>query len=102
MLPIRSGIFDATAPPVLPSSQAESTVAKEVIMWVKTDLPVPIIRGLEVLLRMAQVLMKKPKESQESPKRVEFGTYQGKIIGNLSRREIYGDSDDSAEPARHD
>ena len=41
---------------------------------------------------MAQVLMKKLKESQESSKRVECGTYQGKIIGNVSRREIYGDS----------
>jgi len=89
MLPIRSGIFDATAPPVLPSPQAESTVAKEVIMWVKTDLPVPIIRGLEVLLRMAQVLMKKPKESQESLTRMEFGTSQDKIIGNVKKGDLW-------------
>ena len=71
-------------------------------MWVKTDLPVPVIRGLEAVIRMAQILMKKPKQTQEPPKRVEFGTYEGEIIGSLSRRESYGDSDDSAEPTRHD
>jgi len=46
-------------------------------MWVKTDLPVPVIRGLEAVIRMAQILMKKPKQTQEPPKRVEFGTYDG-------------------------
>jgi len=71
-------------------------------MWVKTDLPVPVIRALEGLIRMAQALMKKSKVSQEPPQRVEFGKYEGQIIGTLRRREIYGDSDDSAEPARHD
>ncbi len=71
-------------------------------MWVKTDLPVPVIRALEGLVRMAQALMKKSKVSQEPSKRVVFGKYEGQIIGMLRRREIYGDSDDSAEPARHD
>ena len=71
-------------------------------MWVKTDLPVPVIRALEGLVRMAQALMKKSKVSQEPSKRVEFGQYEGQIIGTLRRRGIYGDSDDSAEPARHD
>jgi hypothetical protein len=94
-------VFDATTLPVLPFLQADSTVSKEVAMLVKTDLPVPLIRAFEALIRMAQVLMKKPKTSQEPPKRVEFGTYQGQIIGTLSRREIYGDSDDAAEPGRH-
>jgi hypothetical protein len=71
-------------------------------MWVKTDLPVPVIRALEGLVRMAQALMKKSKVSQEPSKHVEFGKYEGKIIGTLRRRGIYSDSDDSAEPARHD
>jgi len=44
--------FDAHLPPMLCSSQ------QEVIMWVKTDLPVPVIRALEGLVRMAQALMK--------------------------------------------
>jgi hypothetical protein len=69
-------------------------------MWVKTNLPVPVIRALERLVRMAQALMKKSKVSQNLPQRVEFGKYEGQIIGTLRRREIYGDSDDSAEPAR--
>ncbi len=94
-------VFDATTLPVLPFLQAESTISKEVAVLVKTDLPVPLIRAFEALIRMAQVLMKKPKTSQEPPKRVEFGTYQGQIIGTLSRREIYGDSDDAAEPGSH-
>jgi hypothetical protein len=42
-------------------------------------LPVPLIRAFEALIRMAQVLMKQPKTSQEPPKRVECGTYQGQI-----------------------
>ena len=72
-------------------------------MWVKTDLPVPIIRGLEVLIRMAQMLMRKPHGPPKEPhKRVEFGTYEAQIIGNLSRREIYGDADTAADdPAHH-
>jgi len=44
--------FDAYLPPMLCSSQ------QEVTMWVKTDLPVPVIRVLEGLIRMAQALMK--------------------------------------------
>jgi hypothetical protein len=70
-------------------------------MWIKTDLPVPVVRALEGLMRLAQALMHKPK-APEAPKRVAFGTYEGKVLGTLSRREIYGDSDDSAAPARHD
>jgi hypothetical protein len=74
-------------------------------MWIKTDLPAPLIRGVEVLIRMAQILMRKPKDApKEPPKRVEFGTYEAQIMGNLSRREIYGDTDTPAanDPARHD
>jgi hypothetical protein len=35
-------------------------------MWVKTDLPEPVIRELEVLIQMAQALMSKPEKAEES------------------------------------
>ena len=34
-------------------------------MWVKTDLPEPVIRELEVLVRMAQTLMSKPEKAED-------------------------------------
>ena len=43
-------------------------------MWVKTDLPEPVIRELEVLIRMAQALMSKPEKADEPAKPIEFAT----------------------------
>jgi hypothetical protein len=65
-------------------------------MWVKTDLPEPIIRELEVLIRMAQTLMSKPETAEELAKPIEFAIqHGGKVIGSLRRRDLYGGGDDA-------
>jgi hypothetical protein len=38
----------------------------------KTDLPEPIIRELDVLIRMAQAPMSKPEQAEEPVKPIEF------------------------------
>ena len=72
-------------------------------MWVKTDLPEPVIRELEVLIRMAQALMSKPEKAEESAKPIEFAIqHGGKVIGSLRRRDLYGGSDDAdGSPSQH-
>jgi len=76
---------------MLPFLQVESTVSHEVIMWIKTDLPEPIIRELEVLIRMAQTLMGKPAKPEEPTEPMAFGVQKGgKVIGSLRRRDMYG------------
>jgi hypothetical protein len=56
-------------------------------MWVKTNLPEPVIRELEVLIRTAQVLMSKPEKAEEPAKPLEFAIQHGrKVIGSLRRR----------------
>jgi len=67
--------------------------------WVKTDLPEPIIRELEVLIRMAQKLMAKPEKAKEPQEKIELGTYPGKVIGSLRRRDLYGGD---TQPSDHD
>jgi hypothetical protein len=65
-------------------------------MWVQTDLPEPIIRELEVLIRMAQTLMGKPEKAEEPAKPIEFAIqHDGKVIGSLRRRDLYGGGDDA-------
>ena len=72
-------------------------------MWVKTDLPEPVIRELEVLIRMAQALMSKPEKAEEPAKPIEFATQPGgKVIGSLRRRDLYGGGDDADDsPSQH-
>lgn len=62
-------------------------------MWVKTDLPEPVIRELEVLIRMAQALMGKPEKAEVTQEKMELGKYPGKVIGSLRRRDLYGGDD---------
>jgi len=72
-------------------------------MWVKTDLPEPIIRELEVLIRMAQTLMGEPKKPEEPAKPIAFAVQKGgKVIGSLRRRDMYGGGDDAdSSPSQH-
>jgi hypothetical protein len=72
-------------------------------MWIKTDLPEPVIRELEVLIRMAQALMSKPEKAEEPVKSIEFAIQQGgKVIGSLRRRDLYGGGDDAdSSPSQH-
>jgi hypothetical protein len=72
-------------------------------MWVKTDLPEPVIRELEVLIRMAQTLMSKPEKSEEPTKPIEFAIqHGGKVTGSLHRRDLYGGGDDTdGGPSQH-
>ena len=67
--------------------------------WVKTDLPEPVIRELEVLIRMAQALMGQPEKAQAPQEHIELGQYPGKVIGSLRRRALYGGED---QPSDHD
>ena len=46
-------------------------------MWVKTDLPEPVICELEVLIRMAQALMSQPEKAEEPAKPIEFAMQHG-------------------------
>ena len=46
-------------------------------MWVKTDLPEPVMRELEDLIRMAQALMNKPEQAEEPAKPIEFAVQHG-------------------------
>jgi hypothetical protein len=60
-------------------------------MWVKTDLPEPVICELEVLIRIAPALMSKPDQAEEPVKPIEFAVqHGGKVIGSLRRRDLYG------------
>ena len=68
-------------------------------MWVETDLPEPVIRELEVLIRMAQALMGKPEKPEVPQEKIELGRYPGKVIGSLRRRDLYGGDD---QPSHHD
>jgi hypothetical protein len=72
-------------------------------MWVKTDLPEPVIRELEVLIRMAQALMSKPEQAEEPTRPTEFAVqHGGKVIGSLRRRDLYGGGDDTdSNPSQH-
>lgn len=72
-------------------------------MWVKTDLPEPVIRELEVLIRMVQALMSKPEKAEELVKPIEFAVqHGGKVIGSLRRRALYGAGDDAdGSPSQH-
>jgi hypothetical protein len=72
-------------------------------MWVKTDLPEPVIRELEVLIRMAQALMSKPEKAEEPVKPIEFAVqHGGKVTGSLRRRDLYGGGDDAdGSPSQH-
>ena len=72
-------------------------------MWVKTDLPEPVIRELEVLIRMAQALMRKPEKAEKPAKSIEFAIqHGGKVIGSLRRRDLYGGGDDAdGSPSQH-
>lgn len=65
-------------------------------MWVKTDLPEPVIRELEVLIRMAQALMGKPEKAEEPAKPIAFAVqHGGKVIGSLRRKDLYGGGDNA-------
>jgi len=65
-------------------------------MWGKTDLPEPVIRELEVLIRMAQALMSKPEKAEEPVKPIEFAVqHGGQVIDSLRRRDLYGGGDDA-------
>jgi hypothetical protein len=77
--------FDVRPPHLLPFCQGEATVTQEISMaqWVKTDLPEPVIRELEVLIRMAQALMGQPKTAEAPEEKIELGQYPGKVIGSL-------------------
>ena len=72
-------------------------------MWIKTDLPEPVIRELEVLIRTAQALMSKPEKAEAPAKPIEFAIqHGGKVIGSLRRRELYGGGDDAdGSPSQH-
>jgi hypothetical protein len=72
-------------------------------MWVKTDVPEPIIRELEVLIRMAQALMGQPEKSEEAAQPIAFAVqHGGKVIGSLRRRDLYGGGDDAdRRPSQH-
>lgn len=72
-------------------------------MWIKTDLPEPIIRELEVLIRMVQTLMGQPEKPVEPAKPREFAVqHGGKVIGSLRRRDMYGGGDDAdSNPSQH-
>ena len=72
-------------------------------MWVKTDLPEPVIRELEVLIRMAQALMRNPEKAEEPVKPIEFAIQRGgKVTGSLRRRDLYGGGDDAdGSPSQH-
>ena len=72
-------------------------------MWVKTDLPEPVIRELEVLIRMAQTLMSKPEKSEEPTKPIEFAIqHGGKVTGSLCRRDLFGGGDGTGGgPSQH-
>jgi hypothetical protein len=60
-------------------------------MWVKTDLPEPVIRELEVLMRMAQALMSKSKQAEEPARPIEFAVqHGGYVIGSLRRKDLHG------------
>jgi len=95
--------FDVHPPHLLPFLQVKSTGSQEVIMWIKTDLPEPIIRELEVLIRMVQTLMGQPEKPAEPAKPGEFAVqHGGKVIGSLRRRDMYGGGDDAdSNPSQH-
>jgi hypothetical protein len=62
-------------------------------MWIKTDLPEPIIREFEALVRKAQMSLEKSEEKKpERP--IKLGVRKGRVTGSLHRRDMYGDVDD--------
>ena len=62
-------------------------------MWIKTDLPEPVIRELEALIRKAQMSLEKSEEKKlERP--IKLGVRKGRVTGSLHRRDMYGDGDD--------
>lgn len=69
--------------------------------WVKTEIPEPIIRELEALLRHAQQLLGKPTSTEEP---ITFAVqHGGKVIGSLHRRTMYGDDGDAnPDASEHD
>ncbi len=62
-------------------------------MWVNTNVPEPIIRELEALIRKAQMSLEKSAgKKPEQP--IKLGVRKGRVIGSLHRRDMYGDGDD--------
>lgn len=51
-------------------------------------LPKPFVRALEVMVEMAHRLAGHPKQSAKKPI-PDFPRWEGRVIGNLSRKELY-------------
>ena len=56
-----------------------------------SDLPAPIANGLAVVAEMARVMnATHPPEASGAKAPFSLPVFEGKVIGNLSREELYG------------